>query len=76
MTDIAINTFLKPIIDSSHSLHTVITSSYVRSNPMKKIEDASLLEIMGSIGSDMKILKTMKNIDITDLSGSTETLAE
>ncbi len=75
VTDVALLTFTKPIIDESHSLHSMIVSSFTKANPGKKIEDATLYEIIGSIGPGIRTLATMKKIDITDLAGTTEELA-
>lgn len=75
VTDIALLTFAKPLVDETHSLYKTVTSSYQRANPSKKIEDATLYEIIASIGPGMRTLATMKKIDITDLGGTTEELA-
>ena len=53
----------------------MIVSSFTKANPGKKIEDATLYEIIGSIGPGIRTLATMKKIDITDLAGTTEELA-
>ena len=75
VTDIALLTFAKPLVDETHSLYKTVTWSYQRANTSKKIEDATLYEIIASIGPGMRTLATMKKIDITDLGGTTEELA-
>lgn len=75
ITDMALVTFAKPIVDESHSLHKTMISSYQRTNPWKKIEDATIYEIIASVGPGIRTLATMKKIDITDLGGTTEELA-
>ncbi len=49
VSDVAIDTFLKPLTDTNHSLYNILSSNFSRANPGKDIGNATVYDVLASV---------------------------
>ncbi len=73
--DSALTELMDIMTNKSHPLYFLLAWSYEK-KWVKNIKDATIFDILSSVWSDLKILASIKSIDITDYEASTEKLAK